>query len=398
MVWAALSDKYFTAIIAPVNADLELNPDAVRETRLVRLSEDPGTHEDLTIRMVSRPVAVGPGESGRLLLDCYLGPKSRDAFVKDVPRYVARNYYGQVEASYKLGCCAFLTFSWLIELMVWLLNALHSAFHNYGVAIIILVLIVRTLLHPITKKAQVNMVRMQKQMAFIAPKLEEVKKRYGNDKVKLQQETMKVYAEAGINPAAQMLNMLPLFLQMPIWIALYSSLSVNIAMRHRGFVLWIRDLTGPDALVSFGQAVDIPLLSFILGPVHSFNLLPILLSIAFVVQQKLMPKPPKPQGEPTPAQVQQQQMQKMMPIMSVMFGLFLYNAPSGLTLYIMASTVIGTLEQWRIRRHIKRDEERGKFEFKPPQKPKGPRKPSLFEKLQQAAEDAQRQKSRRDKK
>ncbi|HEY3245677.1 MAG TPA: YidC/Oxa1 family membrane protein insertase, partial [Phycisphaerae bacterium] len=212
----------------------------------------------------------------------------------------------------------------------------------------------------------------------------------------LQQETMKVYAEAGVNPAAQMLNMLPMLLQTPIWIALYSSLNVNIAMRHEGFILWIRDLTGPDALVTFAQPQNVPILSWLIGPLHSLNVLPILLSIAFVVQQKLMPKAPKPQGEPTPAQLQQEQMQKMMPFMSVMFGLFLYNAPSGLTLYIMSSTIFGTLEQWFIRRHIKRDEERGRFEFKPPDKPKRPRKPSFFEKLQQAAEEAQRQKSRRE--
>ncbi len=397
-VWVAFSDKYFTVIMTPVGSNGALDSGAVREVKLVKLSSDSSFHDDASFRMVSPPLTIAPGQAHVQRLENYLGPKSKVAFVREVPEYARRNYYAQVTASYNQGCCAFLTFDWLIDLMIGMLNWFHRWFGNYGIAIMILVLIVRTLLHPLTKKVQVNMVRMQKQMAFLAPKLAEVKKRYENDRAKLQQETMKVYADAGINPAGQLLNMVPMFLQMPIWIALYTSLNINGDMRHHPFALWIRDLTAPDAIVQFASSFNIPLLGSIIGPISSLNILPFLLSAAFVLQQKLMPKPPKPEGEPTPAQIQAEQMQKMMPIMSVLFGLFLYNAPSGLTVYILTSTIIGTIEQARIRAHIKRDEAAGKLDFKPAAPEARKRKPgqlSFFEKLQKAAEEAQRQRGKR---
>ena len=162
--------------------------------------------------------------------------------------------------------------------------------------------------------------------------------------------------EEGINPAMQMMNCIPMFIQMPIWIALYTSLSYNIDMRHEKFVFWIKDLTAPDALVHLfdSPGVHIPLLGSITGPITSLNVLPLLLAVAMFVQQKTMPKTPPPaSGQSGAAADQAAQMQKMMPFMSVMFAIFMYNMPSGLTLYIMSSTFFGTLEQLHIRKHIK---------------------------------------------
>ena len=111
----------------------------------------------------------------------------------------------------------------LIEGQIVQIGGMGIGVHDWGVAIIILVGVVRLILHPITKKAQVNMMKMGRQMSALQPDMEKLKKRYKDDQKKLNQEMMKLYREKGVNPA-NMLGCLPMFLQMPIWIALYAML------------------------------------------------------------------------------------------------------------------------------------------------------------------------------
>jgi len=189
-----------------------------------------------------------------------------------------------------------------------------------------------------------------------------------------------------------------MFLQMPIWIALYLSLSNNILMRHEPFLYgltWIDDLTAQDALIKFSSPITIPLFGWTLT---SFNLVPLLVGLFMYVQQKTQPKP-KPNPNMTEQQrAQQEAMQKMMPIMSAMMVLIFYKMPSGLNLYVMFSSMFGWLEQRVIRKHIKEREEAGtlhKPARKPPtedfsDKPRELRKPSWLERLQKAAEEAQK--------
>jgi YidC/Oxa1 family membrane protein insertase len=261
---------------------------------------------------------------------------------------------------------------------------------DYGVAIIILVLIVRALLHPITKKGQVNMVRMQHRMSELAPKIEEIKRKYANDKVRMNQEMMKL----NINPAGQFLTCLPMFLQLPVWAGLWVSLSTNVLMRHEGFLFtWIRDLTVPDNLIPFSSAFVVPIFGW---EIHGFNLLPILVTAAMYIQMKAQPKP-KPNPNMTQQQREQQEaMQRMMPIMNVMMLLLFYNAPSGLNLYILSSSLIGALEQHVIRKHIKEREEAGTLHK--PARPVDAKaleqrrdgQPGWFERLQKMADQAQK--------
>ena len=190
--------------------------------------------------------------------------------------------------------------------------------------------------------------------------------------------------------------MVPMFLQMPIWVALFLSLSNNIGMRHQPLhFTWIHDLTAPDALYTFSS--PLPLIG------ESFNLLPLLVAVFMYLQQKLQPKP-KPNPNMSDQQRQQQEMmQKMMPMMSIMMLIFFYKMPSGLNLYIMFSSLFGTLEQIRIRKHIKEREEKGELN-KAPRKgndsPGGrkPGKSSFFERLQKMAEEAQKSQPRRQEK
>lgn len=389
--WAATGTRYFTCTIAPLDFDGKGRGSPVATVSAVDLDGDIATTDDVTIRLVTVVgAALDAGASRTYPADVYIGEKEGKAF-RHVPEYQRRNYYFQIAQGF--GWC---TFTWLVEFMIWLLNSLHAGLRDFGLAIIILVLIVRTLLHPITKYGQINMVRMQQKMGEFTPKIEELKKKYGKDKARLQQETMKLYREHGVNPAGQILGCLPMFLQMPIWVALFLSLSNNIGMRHQPLhFTWIRDLTAQDALFTFSS--PLPLIG------ASFNLLPLLVAVFMYLQQKLQPKP-KPNPNMSDQQRQQQEMmQKMMPMMSIMMLIFFYKMPSGLNLYIMFSSLFGTLEQIRIRKLIKEREERGEL-HKAPRKgnasPAGrkPGKASFFERLQKMAEEAQKSQPRRQEK
>jgi YidC/Oxa1 family membrane protein insertase len=211
---------------------------------------------------------------------------------------------------------------------------------NYGIVIIILVFLIRLVLHPLTKKSQVAMSKMGK----LGPQVEEIKKKYGDNKAEMNKRIMALYKEQGASP---ILGMVPMFIQMPIWIALYSAIYASVALRGAAFLpFWITDLSAPDALFRF-PAVTLPLF----GTLDSFNLLPILMGVAFYLQQKLTPT----QASADPQVAQQQKM--MMIMMPVLFPLMLYKAPSGLNLYIMASTFAGVIEQYVIKKHIKEREE-----------------------------------------
>ena len=316
--------------------------------------------------------------------DCYLGSKSREVFEGE-PVYASRDYMQLIQVDYY--CCQWAPF---VNAMVWLLKACHDYVppYNYGIAIIFLVIIVRTCLHPLTKRSQIGMARMAGQMATLQPKMEELKKKYANDETRLNQETMKLYQQEGVNPAGQMLSCMPMMCQMPIWAGLFGALNSTVAMRHEPFFWWIDDLTVPDALFYFDHPFDIPLI----GTVASFNLLPLLLGISMWLQQKFMPKPAAAAKQTGKGADQMAQQRIMMYVMSAMMVLFFYNAPSGLTLYIMASNFFGLIEQHRIRKHLREEEERGD---KPggPGKPTGGRsfkKPKFLQKLEKMADDARK--------
>jgi YidC/Oxa1 family membrane protein insertase len=146
-----------------------------------------------------------------------------------------------------------------------------------------------------------------------------------------------------------------MLLQMPIWIALYTGLNADVALRNAAFLpIWITDLAGTDAIFSWASTpISLPLIGGLMGPLISFNLLPLLLTVAMYYQTKLTPT--SMTAATTPQQIQQQKMMKIM--MPIMMLLFFYNAPAGLNLYIMTSTFSSVFEQIIIRRHIKEREE-----------------------------------------
>lgn len=387
--WYGCGNVYFTATAGPVDATGKEIGGVIRSVRSFDLDEDKKTPDDVGVRVVSEVFPLEPGAERTLHTSIYLGPKDRLAF-EDARNadYIARDYMQQITHGY--GACSF---NFLTNLMISLLNWLEKIFGNYGVAIIGLVIVVRALLHPITKKTQVNMMRVQQRMARLHPKIQEIKKRCGNDAMRLNQETMKLYREEGVNPMSQGLSCLPLFLQMPIWVALYSSLRNNVAMRGEGFLWWINDLTAPDALYSFAAPLTIPLLGW---KISELNLLPILVGVTMFAQQKLMPKPQHQAAMDSPQAQQAEQMQKIMPYMSLIMIIFFYQLPSGLNLYIMTSSLIGTVEQLYIRRYISREGAAEPAPKKPAEPARTGRTAALFEWLQKKAEEAQKLPSQRD--
>ena len=269
----------------------------------------------------------------------YLGPKDKSLFDKD-QLYKKLGFEQTID--FMACCCPAAIIRPLAFGILALMKWMYGFIGNYGIVIIILVFLFRIIIHPLTKKSQISMSKMGK----MAPKIEEIKKKYANNKAELQKQMMTVYKEQGASPV---MGMLPMMVQMPIWISLWSSINTSIDLRGAAFLpFWITDLSLPDALWTFPSAIIVPFLGW---KITSLNLLPLMMGVAFYMQQKLMPK----QAAASPQVAQQQKM--MMIMMPLMFPIMLYNAPSGVNLYIMASTFAGVIEQIIIRKHIREKEE-----------------------------------------
>ena len=341
ILWAGAASVYFNAILRPESLD----PATTVPTHIVKveskaLNPDAVAHDrQIVTQFQTGELTVAPGARLELPMNLYLGPKLRKLL--NEPYYAAapRDYDKTLVIT--SGICAICTFQPVINTLVWMLGMFHIVLRDWGLAIIALVCVVRLLLHPITKRSQISMMKMGK----MGPEIERLKKKYGDDKDELNKAMMQVYKEQGFTPV---LGCLPMFLQMPIWIALYAALNSTFELRQEPFLwgfTWIDDLARPDRLIEWN-----PIRLFWGIEIGAFNILPILLAVVFYLQQEFTPKPPAT----TPEQVQQQ---KMMKWMSLLFPVFLYNGPSGLNLYILTSTTIGIIESKRIRDHIKEREE-----------------------------------------
>ena len=284
-------------------------------------------------------------------MNVYAGRLQRSVLDNNQP-YIALNMRDMV--LYQMSSmCAICTFQWLADFLGVVLTTLDQyVVFDWGLAIILLVLIVRSILHPITKKSQINMQRFGKVMQTLKPEIDKLKQKYPNEPKRVQSEQMKLMQKYGVNPF-QMLGCLPMFLQMPIWIALYALLYFMFDIRQEpaffgifqmiGEWPFLADLSSADHFFGkFDEPKD-----FFLWNITGINLLPIMMGFIFFIQQKYM----SPQSmATTPEQASQQKIMRVM--MVVLFPIMLYSAPSGLTLYILTSSTVGILESRRIRKHI----------------------------------------------
>ena len=221
-------------------------------------------------------------------------------------------------------------YPFLTKPIFWTLNLFNGWIGNYGVAILLLTLLLKMFLFPLANKSYVAMSKMKK----LQPQMAEIKERYKDDKLRQQQETMALYKNEKVNPLA---GCLPVVVQIPIFFALYKTLFISIEMRHQPFFGWIQDLSAPDGftvITLFGAAPwDAP--SFLM-----VGLWPILMGATMFLQQKMNPQSPDP--------IQA----KLFMFMPIMFTFILAPFPAGLVIYWTWNNLLSILQQYTIMRRM----------------------------------------------
>ena len=272
-------------------------------------------------------------------------------FLGPLKRSVLQSYNVELDKMLSLG------WTWLVRpiseyFILPLFNGLHSIIPNYGIVLIIFAFIIKLLLHPLSKKSMHSMKKMQQ----LQPMLSELKEKYKDDPTKLNQATMRLYSDYGVNPAG---GCLPLVLQMPILFALFAVFSSTIYLRHAEFFGWINDLSAPDVLFTLPFAI--PLFN-----IQDVSGLAFMMGITMFVQQKQTVTDPR-----------QKMMVWMMPVMMTL----LFNSfPAGLNLYYFLFNILSIVQQWYINKQHS-NEPLKKLEQKD-------RKPSWAERMMKQAETA----------
>ena len=251
---------------------------------------------------------IAPGQSVDSRSTLYVGPQNQKVLSQIAP-----------------GLDLVVDYGWLTAIakpLFWLLDLLHSWVGNWGWAIVLLTIVVKLAFFPLQAASYRSMAKMRK----VTPKMQAIRERHGDDRMKMNQAMMELYKTEKINPLG---GCLPVVVQIPVFIALYWVLLASVEMRNAPWIGWIKDLSAPDTL--FGT---VPFLNMPLG------LLPILMAATMIIQTRLNPTPPDP--------LQAKLMMWMPIIFSVMFFFF----PSGLVLYWLVSNLFSIAQQWVITRKI----------------------------------------------
>ena len=307
-VWSGIAGKYFTLITAPLGA-YQLT---FSQPYLEGLQSS-------SFMYLSRPIIKSSTIEDRILV--YAGPKIRKHLARfndqaDNPYQVADlNLDAAVDSSALLG--------WLESILKFFLDLFYSIIPNYGVAIIILSIFIKLIFYPITRKSFDSTAKMQ----ALNPKITELKERLKDKPQQMNQEMAALYKREKVNPLG---GCLPIFIQMPIFIAFYGLLSKHFPLRGAPFFGWITDLSEPDSLINFG-ATTIPLLGW-----NDFRLLPLIYIGTQLLTSKMMQ---------TPNTSTSKNMKMMQYFMPIFFFFILYNAPAGLLLYWTLTNVFTAVQQ-----------------------------------------------------
>ncbi len=303
--WVSAKNKFFTQILRPDEPIATMAILSSRKAEGKRVIPN-----DIAAALVFKPSKVSAKSSTSIDYSFYIGPKKYSTL------QATGNHMEGVMEFETTGMWSFM--NWLMEparrFMLFMLNKFHSILPSYGIAIILLTLLIRILFWPLTHKSTDSMKRMQE----IQPEIKALQEKYKKDPQRLQQETMKLYKEKKVNPMG---GCLPMFVQIPVFIALFTVLRNAIELRFSSF-LWIADLSTSENLF----AGHVPF-------VGSLNILPLVMSASMIWQQKLTPT-----AATTPEQQQQQKM--MMFMMPIMMLFFFYSMPSGLVLYWTTSNLL----------------------------------------------------------
>ena len=326
--WVAAKNKYFVQILMPDGDGADfIDIFARREVSAAELAgariKDPSVNE-VAAELAFNSQALDAGESYTRTYEYYVGPKSYK--ILSALSHERDGAMGFEENAY-MDFVVVPSAKILIRLLTFLHD--HVCF-DYGLAIILLTIIVRIVFWPITHKGTESMRRM----AAVQPLMTEIREKYKDNPTKMQQAMMALYKEHKINPLG---GCLPMIVQIPVFFALFVVLRIAIELRFAEF-LWIHDLSAPERLLEFG--FTIPLLGW-----DALNILPLLMTITMVIQQKLTPTA----GDPA----QQKILLVMMPAMMLFF---LYNFAAGLALYWTTQNVLMIVQQLVYKQRKKREE------------------------------------------
>ncbi|HEU4352144.1 MAG TPA: membrane protein insertase YidC [Burkholderiales bacterium] len=246
------------------------------------------------------PVSVAPGASAAVKVPLYVGPQEQRRLQAAAP-----------------GLDLVVDYGWLAIIawpLFWLLEKFHALSGNWGVAIILLTVLIKLLFFPLSAASYKSMAKMK----LITPRLQKLREMYAHDRQKMNQAMMELYKTEKINPLG---GCFPILVQIPVFIALYWVLLAAIELRHAPFMLWIKDLSALDP----------------------YYVLPILMTATMVLQTRMNPVPP----DPVQARVMQ--------IMPFVFSIFFFFFPAGLVLYWLVNNILSIAQQWQIQRMFDRD-------------------------------------------
>ncbi len=292
--WAGYTDRYFMATIMPkrpVDGRIKLS----------------FAHDIVSNQLIQKMDRLDPGQQGEYLYDYYLGPKSH-----------------KVLAQYDNSLKKAIDFGWfdiIAKPLLITMNTIHNVIPNYGVAIILLTILIKLIFWPLGTKSYKSMNEMKK----VQPLMMELREKYKNDKQRMNQEIMGLYKTYKVNPAS---GCLPLLVQMPIFFALYRMLYQAIELRHASFLGWITDLSSPDRLFQFDFAIPM------MEQPYGIPVLTLVMGASFLLQQKMTPMA----GDPMQA--------KMMMLMPIVMTVMFINFPSGLVLYMLVNNIISMGQQY----------------------------------------------------
>jgi YidC/Oxa1 family membrane protein insertase len=250
--------------------------------------------------VVATPGPVAAGASGEVKASLYAGPQEQRRLQAAAPG---------LDLVVDYGFLAIIAWP-----LFWLLEKFHALSGNWGVAIILLTVLIKIVFFPLSAASYKSMARMK----LITPRLTKIREMYAQDRQKMNQAMMELYKTEKINPLG---GCFPILVQIPVFIALYWVLLAAIELRHAPFMLWITDLSALDP----------------------YYVLPILMTVTMVVQTKLNPVPP----DPVQARVMQ--------IMPFVFSIFFFFFPAGLVLYWLVNNILSIAQQWQIQRMFNRD-------------------------------------------
>ncbi|RNC67687.1 MAG: membrane protein insertase YidC [Desulfuromonadales bacterium] len=284
-LWSGFADKYFLSAVLAQNGSIAAS--SVRSTPR-------GILENV---IVSPELSLNPGEAKTVSYRLYFGPKDLD---------ILKAQGSSLERAIDLGW-----FAMLAKPLLQSLKFFYQYTGNYGIAIIIITVILKVLFYPLTHSSYKSMKEMQK----LQPKMTELREKFKNDRDAMNKAIMELYQTHKVNPVG---GCLPMIVQIPVFFALYKALMFSIELRHAPFMLWIQDLAGKDP----------------------YYVTPIIMGITMVIQQKM-----------TPSQMDPVQ-QKMMMALPVVFTFMFLNFPSGLVLYWLVNNILTITQQYFINKSI----------------------------------------------